>query len=134
MTKRFAGDDTQFAKLYDILRYIEHSGYNNYTKVNDIALVQTVLPMVWSRGVAPACLPFYYWNYDFSGMDVTATGWGSTEFGGQNSDYLQKVDLTVLKNDDPRCKAYFSTAIDSQMCIYKENKDTCQVSVIHSGY
>lgn len=37
--------------------------------------------MIWSRGVGPVCLPFYYPDADFSGVDVIATGWGTTEFG-----------------------------------------------------
>lgn len=99
--------------------------------MNDIGLVQTVLPMVWSRGVGPVCLPFYYSGADFSGIDVTATGWGTTEFGGRMSNYLQKVDLTVLKNNDELCIKTYPTIADSQMCTYKENKDTCQVSSVN---
>lgn len=90
--------------------------------------------MVWSRGVGPVCLPFFYPNADFSGVDVTATGWGTTEFGGRKSDYLQKVDLTVLKNDDPTCKEPYPTIQDSQMCTYKDGKDTCQVSSIQNHW
>ncbi|XP_037033545.1 venom serine protease-like [Bradysia coprophila] len=120
------GRDTLEAKLYQVLEYIEHAAYNNETKVNDIGLVRTILPMVWSRGVGPVCLPFYYANADFSGVDVIGTGWGLTEFGGKKSDYLQKVDLTVLKNSDPSCQRTYPTIQDSQMCTYKEGKDTCQ--------
>lgn len=129
-TKRFTGDDTQEARLYPVLRYIQHPNYFNDT--NDIGLVQTVMPIVWSRAVGPVCLPFYYPNADFSGVDVTATGWGSTEFGGPKSDYLQKVDLTVLKNDDPKCKTTYENIQESQMCTYAEDKDTCQVSSIQN--
>ncbi|KAG4069063.1 hypothetical protein HA402_008374 [Bradysia odoriphaga] len=120
------GSDTQEARLYKVLEFIEHADYNNETKVNDIGLVKTVLPMVWSRGVGPVCLPLNYPNADFSGVDVIGTGWGLTEFGGKKSDYLQKVDITVLKNSDPSCQGTYPTIEDTQMCTYKEGKDTCQ--------
>ncbi len=84
--------------------------------------------MIWSRGVGPICLPFYYPGADFSGVDVTATGWGTTEYGGKRSNYLQKVDLTVLRNDDSKCTSSYPTIQGSQLCTYKEGKDTCQVS------
>lgn len=78
---RFVGDDTEDAKLYTVLRFIEHPDYCNETDKNDIGLVQTKLPMTWSRTVGPVCLPFYYSGADFSGVDVIANGWGTTEFG-----------------------------------------------------
>lgn len=115
--------------MYFILRFIEHPSYSNVTDLNDIGLVQTVLPMSWSRGVGPVCLPFYYSGSDFSGADVIGTGWGTTEFGGRKSDYLQKVDLTVLRNNDEACLSSYPAIQDSQMCTYKEGKDTCQVSI-----
>ncbi|KAJ6647068.1 Venom serine protease [Pseudolycoriella hygida] len=120
------GTDTNEARVYAILRYIEHPNYSSETDLNDIGLVQTVLQMTWSRGVGPVCLPFNDANSDFAGVDVIATGWGTTEFGGRKSDYLQKVDLTVLKNDDPRCKSAYPNIQKSQVCTYKEGKDTCQ--------
>lgn len=122
------GTDTNEAKLFPVLRFIEHPRYSSVTDVNDIGLVQTILPMIWSRGVGPICLPFYYPDVDFSGVDVIASGWGTTEFGGRKSDYLQKVDLTVLRNSDEKCVLSYPQIQDSQMCTYKEGKDTCQVS------
>lgn len=89
--------------------------------------------MAWSRGVGPVCLPFYSANDDFSGDDVIATGWGTTEFGGPVSDYLRKVDLTVLSNSDEKCVSAYPKIQDSQLCAYKEGKDTCQVSLIKIG-
>lgn len=86
--------------------------------------------MTWSRGVGPVCLPFYYPDADFSGVDVIATGWGTTEYGGRKSDFLRKVDLTVLKNSDEKCVASYPTIQDSQICTYKEGKDSCQVSQV----
>lgn len=62
-------------------QFIEHPSYSNVTNLNDIGLVQSQLSILWSRAVAPVCLPFFYTSADFSGTTVTATGWGSTSFG-----------------------------------------------------
>lgn len=86
--------------------------------------------MTWSRAVAPVCLPFYYPYADFSGFDVIATGWGTTEYGGKKSDYLQKVDLTVLQNSEGICRASYPNIQDTQLCTFKEGKDSCQVSLV----
>lgn len=89
-------------------------------------------PVRFTSFVKPACLQTE------EKLDVTkfiATGWGSVEFAGSNSDVLQKVDLDYFP--DERCKEIFGTHrnlkdgvnFTSQMCAggFEDGKDTCQV-------
>lgn len=114
--------------VYAVNRFIEHPSYSNTTNLNDIGLVESKTSIVWSRAVAPVCLPFFYTTADFSGSTVTATGWGSTSFGGPSSNNLLKVDLSVLSNSNTKCLGSYPNVAASQMCSYTPQKDTCQVS------
>jgi len=120
------GSDTPYAAVYRVARFIEHTSYSNITNLNDIGLVQTQDTILLSRAVAPACLPFFYTSTDFSGTVVTATGWGSTSFGGPSSNVLQKVNLNVISNTNAQCVGTYPTIASSQMCTFTAGKDTCQ--------
>ena len=37
---------------------------------------------------------------DYAGETATVTGWGTTSSGGELSNTLKEVDVTVLKNKD----------------------------------
>jgi hypothetical protein len=118
------GSESPYSALYTVLTYIIHENYNSQTSVNDIALVKTTSDIVYSRGVAPACLPFNY-QTDFTGAVLDTAGWGTTSFGGPIPNILQKVSLNVISNT--QCSSSWgSTMQTSQMCTYTPNKDTCQ--------
>ncbi|XP_037043228.1 venom serine protease-like isoform X2 [Bradysia coprophila] len=116
--------DTPYTAVYAVRRFVEHPSYSTETDVNDIGLVETGKEILYSRAVSPACLPFYYTSSTFNGTTVTASGWGSTEYGGPISDVLLKVDLKVLSN--AQCRAKYPDVTSSQMCTYANEKDTCQ--------
>ncbi|XP_037033544.1 venom serine protease-like [Bradysia coprophila] len=120
------GNETNYAAVYIVKRFVPKTDYSPTTNLNDIGLVETVNPILWSRGVSPVCLPFYYTSADFSGTTLTATGWGSTSFGGPVSDVLLKVDLNVLSNTNAQCTSTYPNVASSQMCTYSSQKDTCQ--------
>lgn len=124
----FIGTDTSYTAVYAVNRFIEHPSYSTVTNQNDIGLVETKTPILWSRAVSPACLPFYYTTADFSGTTVTATGWGSTSFGGPSSNVLLKVNLNVTSNSAANCVGTYPTVASTQMCTFTPTKDTCQVS------
>ncbi|KAJ6642022.1 Venom serine protease [Pseudolycoriella hygida] len=120
------GSDTNYTAVYLVKRFVEHPSYSNITSLNDIGLVETTNTILYSRAVAPVCLPFYYTSADFAGTVVTATGWGSTSFGGPSSDVLLKVNLDVLSNSNTKCTTSYPSIAASQMCTYTADKDTCQ--------
>lgn len=66
-------------------------------------------------------------QYNFTDRVVTATGWGTTTFGGRRSDILQKVNLNVISNTDCK-KVYGNDSIrPDQLCTQGKGKDACQV-------
>lgn len=63
----YAGDhdllqenETPYAEQYRIQSIINHPGYSASATnlVNDIAILITRIPIQWSRGVGPICLPW----------------------------------------------------------------------------
>jgi len=120
------GSDTNYTAVSLAKRFVEHPSYSNITNLNDIGLVESSTTILFSRAVAPACLPFFYTSADFSGQIATATGWGSTSYGGPSSNVLLKVNLNILSNTNAQCKATYPSIASSQMCTYTPSKDTCQ--------
>ncbi|KAF2903823.1 hypothetical protein ILUMI_02349 [Ignelater luminosus] len=120
------GADTASAALY-ILDHLEvHPYFNSQKQENDIAIVKTQNIINFSRNVGPVCLPFRYSNYDFTGFTVTALGWGSIEFSGPKSEYLRKVNLTVVTNQNCQSELTDNTIFNTQICTYDKGKDSCQ--------
>lgn len=78
--------------------------------------------MQWNRGVGPVCLPFNYWSYDFSKLQVDVPGWGTTSFGGQTSTTLRRVTLDVIANS--QCQVQYVN--NQKLCTFTAGKDTCQ--------
>lgn len=123
----YKGADTNYTAVYLVKGFTKHSSYSSTTNLNDIGLVETQTSILFSRAVAPVCLPFYYSSADFAGQVVTATGFGSTSFGGPSSNVLLKVNLNVLGNTNTQCKGTYPSISSSQMCSFTSQKDTCQV-------
>lgn len=123
-----AGNDSQYAALYRIGATIVHERYNVTDGLNDIALVRTANAMTFNDGVSAVCLPFKYayWQVSFVNETVEALGWGTQEFGGPLSPYLQEVALTVIANE--QCSAAYTVEqiTPAQLCTYQPTRDTCQ--------
>lgn len=117
--------ETKFTAKYTISAFVPHAGYTPSTSAHDIALVRTNAEMIFNNGVQIVCLPFKWPTFSFAGFVVTATGWGSTEFAGAQSQILKKVNLNVIANG--ACSAP-QAASNGFMCTYTPGKDTCQVS------
>ncbi|KAM7343857.1 venom serine protease [Cochliomyia hominivorax] len=123
--------DTKYSAAYAISQIIEHPEYTEHPVNNDIAILITILPIEWSKGVGPICLPpatsvsnTFAYNY------VDVIGWGTTSFAGPTSPTLQKVNLMVTDNNSCS-KAYeeITTIYASQICTTDTtgtNKDSCQ--------
>jgi len=102
-------------KLYN------HPEYDDWTMVNDIALIKLSSPMQLNGCVGTVCLP----TSDVSpGSDCWISGWGTLSSGGRSPTILQEAKVTVLSNEDCKKTGYDSSEIDSSMlCAQGTNKD-----------
>ncbi|XP_068146202.1 venom serine protease [Drosophila tropicalis] len=119
-----------YAAQYAIRAIINHPNYivTNSGDQNDIALLQTMRPIVWSRGVAPICLPLRESENTFSYVNVDIAGWGTLGFARPKSNTLQKATLLTLDNASCR-RQYNSSIAANQLCTYDsrgEGQDSCQ--------
>jgi secreted trypsin-like serine protease len=119
-----------------IERVIVHAGYNNQTRLNDIALVRVKdpLPLTRDRRANMASIPLHGaltlgprlepWH------KVSMTGWGVTSAGpdGRASAMLKRLDLNRVPNDIcARALAGGQTRIDeSVLCASAPAGDACQ--------
>ncbi|XP_034477883.1 venom serine protease [Drosophila innubila] len=117
--------ESMFASQYAIQRIFKHPEYNSVQVTNDIALFQTVRSIIWSRGVAPICLPFGQLQL-YEVVDIA--GWGTLSFGSAKSNTLQKAKVMTIVNSD--CSARYNTSIyPNQVCTYDHTglgQDSCQ--------
>ncbi|XP_017783261.1 PREDICTED: venom protease-like [Nicrophorus vespilloides] len=129
-------DDAQ-PQDYGIKRAIKYPEYNRKTSYHDLALLELDRNVNFTGYVKPACL-----NVDknpTNGQVLTATGWGRTQYGGDTSDHLQKIEIFESKNSDCSLKykddAKLNLGIvdDWQICASAPGKDTCQVMTGDSG-
>nr|WIM01375.1 serine protease 2 [Limnephilus flavicornis] len=117
------GTETTGTTLVPTDQLIRHPLVNDYQ--NDIGLVRTTKIINFSTKVGPACLPFSLTSYNFNGKTVTDLGWGTTSFGGPDSDYLRKVALTIY--DQTSCANTLGSVVTSNIiCTYAAGKDACQ--------
>ncbi|XP_034237301.1 uncharacterized protein LOC117642831 [Thrips palmi] len=121
-------------QLIEIAAVIVHPEYVASLKYHDIALLRLSRPAVVNQDdVRPACLHTDV-DEDVTGSEAVATGWGATDFGGEGSETLIKVNLTV--RDLAHCKANLELnpkqlprgLIGSQLCAGggSHGRDTCQ--------
>jgi secreted trypsin-like serine protease len=115
-----------------ITRFIAHENYNRKTMNNDIAVVQMDRNVQFSKLLRPACLAQP--NSPLK-QKAVASGWGFLETGGRIADVLQKVELSVIPNN--QCKEIYKDQADDykingkQLCAGElaGGKDTCQVRI-----
>jgi len=110
-----------------IERFINHEAYNRQTKENDIALIKLSQSVSFTKSIRPACL---HQTEAIGKAKAVATGWGYTEYGGQTSDILQKVQLDIIGNQ--QCRDFHNNRkdygiFDSQICagVIEGGNDTC---------
>lgn len=69
------GSETAYTVLIRISSYTIHPRFNKITNANDIALIKPQIPMRFTRGVQPACLPFKFKSETFFDKMVQGLGW-----------------------------------------------------------
>ncbi|XP_063631020.1 serine protease filzig-like [Cydia splendana] len=122
--------DDPGALVVKVAAVIRHPKYKLPRSYYDLALVKLVNAVKFSEVVKPACLG----TAPAVGKPIIATGWGRTEYGGDQSLELRSVSLPVW--DINRCQEVLGTSrklpqgpsSDSQICAGEERggKDTCQ--------
>ncbi|XP_055843116.1 serine protease 1-like [Episyrphus balteatus] len=97
-------------------RTIVHSGWNRYTLLNDIALIQ-IDAVSYSNTIKPVALPPISSSYStYNGNSVIATGWGKTSDSSSVASTLQGATMTVITNS--ACSnTYGSTIKASNVCV-----------------
>ncbi|XP_073846029.1 venom serine protease [Musca autumnalis] len=123
--------ETPFEAQYRIQRIINHPNYasTSSSTINDISILVTVVPMDWSRGVGPICLPWHQLTDSFAYIQVDVAGWGTLSFAGMKSNTLQKAQLATVENRV--CQQHYNTTTiqNSHICTYDfmgRSQDTCQ--------
>nr|XP_012226054.1 PREDICTED: venom serine protease-like isoform X1 [Linepithema humile] len=121
------GEETNATRLHRIKKCTIHPQYDSNTS-HDIAVCETNDTIEFNAAVGPVCLPFQHKQDSFDNENVTALGWGLTEFAGAKATKLQKVNLTVMNLNTCNDKYESHNKDSSEMCTYtNERKDTCQM-------
>lgn len=116
----------------DIIELLRHPDYKPPAMYNDIALIKFGPAVVFNRDVRPACL---YQQYGSVPAQAWVSGWGVTEFGGEQSDSLQKALLDLVDNVQCTIRLNRSAAVPagvrpSMICAGDPRggwrRDTCQ--------
>lgn len=114
---------------FDVEQFIKHPKYSARRAYHDIALVKLEQDVYFTKMLRPACL---WTGSNLNTSSALATGFGKTDFTGNTSDILMKVQLDIFDSTD--CSFYASNRklpqgiIDSQICVgsLRGSQDTCQ--------
>lgn len=106
------------AQERSIVSVVLHPGYNDNTKVNDIAVLRLNRPLDISNGKGNArlCLPRVIQtgtanNYPIPDLSLVAIGWGLLRSGNHSippNQHLQQVTLTSMSADHRMCRTTIS--------------------------
>lgn len=128
-------DDSALPQQFTVSQRIAHPDYRSDSQYHDVGLLKLDNPVKYTSYVRPGCLDT---SSNLVERKFIATGWGSVEFAGSNSDILQKVDLDYFP--DQKCAEVFGPQrqlekgmnITTQLCAggYDNGKDTCQVKLV----
>lgn len=123
--------DVETLQRFNIRRIINHPQYNQSSFYFDISLIQLDRSIEFTEYVRPIRL----WVHEDIPYDTAyAMGYGSTEFGGRQTNQLTDLNLTILSNDEcnemmPKSSQTANGIVANQICAidYQMNRDTCQV-------
>ncbi|XP_065430737.1 serine protease hepsin [Chrysemys picta bellii] len=113
---------------------VYHAGYlpfldpNSEENGNDIALVHLATPLSFTEDVQPVCLPALGQPL-LDGKVCTVTGWGNTQYYGQQSGILQEASVPIISTALCNSPEYYGNQIRPRMfCAgYAEGgTDACQ--------
>ncbi|XP_063798296.1 serine protease hepsin [Pseudophryne corroboree] len=110
------------------VEYLPFTNPDSEENSNDIALVHLLTPLTFTEYVQPACLPALGQQI-VDGKVCTVTGWGNTQYYGQQSDILQEASVPIISSSVCNQPDYYSNQITGKMfCAgYAEGGiDACQ--------
>ena len=128
-------DETETATLtMDIKQKFDHPDYNVAAKFdNDFSMLELEGEVDLCRypNIRPVCLPSVSSSDTFVGDVATVSGWGDTEDGGDDSNVLLEVNVTVISNKE--CRNDYKTnslnlnITDNMICadVAGGGKDAC---------
>ena len=128
-------DETETATLtMDIKQKFDHPDYNVAAKFdNDFSMLELEGEVDLCRypNIRPVCLPSVSSSDTFVGDVATVSGWGDTEDGGDDSNVLLEVNVTVVSNKE--CRNDYKTnslnlnITDNMICadVAGGGKDAC---------
>ena len=90
------------------MKKILHPKYNGATLRNDLALLMLDSP-VDTKVYVPICLSNPNTNY--TSLEAMVLGWGHNQYGGELSDILQELRMTIVQDED----CYMSIRVGLQM-------------------
>ena len=83
----------------DVSKIRSHPKYNNENANYDFTILFLTSPLTFSSTIAAVCLPASTQSL-YTGQVATVTGWGLTSSDGSQASTLQKVELTVISNQE----------------------------------
>ena len=127
-------DETETATLtMDIKQRFFHPDYNVANFDNDFSMLELEGEVDLCRypNIRPVCLPSVSSSDTFVGDVATVSGWGDTEDGGDDSNVLLEVNVTVVSNKE--CRNDYKTnslnlnITDNMICadVAGGGKDAC---------
>ena len=128
-------DETETISLtMDIRQKFDHPDYNIAARFdNDFSMLELEGEVDLCRypNIRPVCLPSVSSSDTFVGDVATVTGWGDTEDGGDDSNVLLEVNVTVVSNKE--CRNDYKTnslnlnITDNMICadVAGGGKDSC---------
>ena len=129
-------DETETTTLtMDIKQKFDHPDFDVAARYdNDFSMLELEGEVDLCRypNIRPVCLPSVSSSDTFVGDVATVTGWGDTEDGGDDSNVLLEVNVTVVSNKE--CRNDYKTnslnlnITDNMICanVAGGGKDSCQ--------
>lgn len=117
-------DETR-ARDFTVMEIREHEEYDMKTYENDIAILKTGRPTMFTSYVWPICMPPL--GESWEGYNSIIIGWGSMFFGGPHSHTLMEVSVPVWNQQ--QCDRSFVHRIpDTVLCAgaFEGGRDSCQ--------
>lgn len=84
-------------EIYDVMRVINHEGYNSNRVFNDVSLLKTASSIEFSALVQPIAIRSSTRN---AKEVATASGWGLTSSPGKIPNTLQFIALKTISNEE----------------------------------
>ncbi|RSS61730.1 serine protease [Streptomyces sp. WAC07061] len=114
-------------KFYTVRTITIHRSFDSKVLANDIALVELTQKVQQSSYIQPVQLaPGTLSTQNLAGRELTATGWGTHEFGGPQSRRLHRVRLDAITNSACQAGAPRDKITSNQICTQDQGKGICQ--------